>query len=102
MKLVPEWRSLWRSHSVRFQAAAAAFFIALGSMTDVAIEVWRGLPDDIRGVFPPWFIYGFGVALIVGGILSKFYVQRKLTEARDASVGQEGQPGVQGEGDKPL
>lgn len=102
MKLVPEWRSLWRSHSVRFQAAAAAFFIALGSMTNVAIEVWRGLPDDIRGVFPPWFIYGFGVALIVGGILSKFYVQRKLTEARDARVGQEGQPGVQGEGDKPL
>lgn len=82
MKLVPEWRSLWRSHSVQFQAAAAAFFIALGSMTDVAIEVWRNLPDDIRTVFPPWFVYGFGVALIVGGILSKFYVQRKLTEAR--------------------
>ncbi|MFY1939824.1 hypothetical protein ACOTC8_30335 [Achromobacter xylosoxidans] len=82
MKLVPEWRSLWRSHSVQFQAAAAAFFIALGSMTDVAIEVWRNLPDDIRAVFPPWFVYGFGVALIVGGILSKFYVQRKLTEAR--------------------
>lgn len=82
MRLVPEWRSLWRSHSVQFQAAAAAFFIALGSMTDVAIEVWRNLPDDIRAVFPPWFVYGFGVALIVGGILSKFYVQRKLTEAR--------------------
>lgn len=85
MKLVPEWRSLWRSHSVQFQAAAAAFFIALGSMTDVAIEVWRNLPDDIRAVFPPWFVYGFGVALIVGGILSKFYVQRKLTDAREAA-----------------
>lgn len=85
MKLVPEWRSLWRSHSVRFQAAAAAFFIALGSMTDVAIEVWRNLPDDIRGVFPPWFVYGFGVALIVGGILSKFYVQQRLTDARSAA-----------------
>lgn len=102
MKLVPEWRSLWRSHSVRFQAAAAAFFIALGSMTDVAIEVWRNLPDDIRTVFPPWFAYGFGVALIVGGILSKFYVQRKLTEARESRVGKEGQPGVQGEGEKPV
>ncbi|MFY3647709.1 hypothetical protein ACOTET_26445 [Achromobacter xylosoxidans] len=85
MKLVPEWRSLWRSHSVQFQAAAAAFFIGLGSMTDVAIEVWRNLPDDIRAVFPPWFVYGFGVALIVGGILSKFYVQRKLTDAREAA-----------------
>lgn len=84
MKLVPEWRSLWRSHSVQFQAAAAAFFIALGSLTDVAIEVWRNLPDDIRTVFPPWFVYGFGVALIVGGILSKFYVQQKLTDARKA------------------
>lgn len=85
MKLVPEWRSLWRSHSVQFQAAAAAFFIALGSMTDVAIEVWRNLPDDIRAVFPPWFIYGFGVALIFGGIVSKLYVQRKLTDARKSA-----------------
>lgn len=92
MKLVPEWRSLWRSHSVRFQAAAAAFFIALGSLTDVAIEVWRNLPDDIRGVFPPWFVYGLGIALIVGGILSKFYVQRKLTEARSSAQQQDGGP----------
>lgn len=74
-------------------------FFALGSSTDVAIEVWRNLPDDIRTVFPPRFIYGFGIALIVGGVLSKFYVQRKLSEARESRMGQEGQPGVQGEGE---
>jgi hypothetical protein len=85
MRLVPEWRSWWRSHSVRFQAAAAAFFIALGSMTDVAIEVWRNVPDDIRAVFPPWVVYGFGIFLILGGILSKFYVQQRLTDARNAA-----------------
>lgn len=85
MKLVPEWRSLWRSHSVWFQAASVAFFTLIEKVTDASTQVWLALPADIKATFPPGIVYWFGVFLGVGGIVAKLYVQQRLTDARDSA-----------------
>jgi hypothetical protein len=99
MKLIPQWRQFWRMTSIQLQAVALAFFSYITAVPDAAIQLWGLLPVDIRDSFPPGYVKWFGIAIIALGIVARLIRQPKLAHP---GVGQEGQPGVQGEGDRPV
>lgn len=85
MKLVPEWRSLWRSHSLWLQAAFGGFCYFVDKTIDATGQAWAALPPDLKSALPPGLVAGIGYTLFFGGIVAKFYVQQRLTDARKAA-----------------
>lgn len=99
MKLIPQWRKFWRMTSIQIQAVALAFFSYLTAVPDAAIQLWGLLPVDLRESLPPTYVKWFGVALIALGIVARLVRQPKLDQP---SLGKEGKPRIQGQGDKPV
>ncbi len=65
MKLVPDWRRVWRYYSTQALIAIAALPM-----------IWMEIPPDIRDLFPeawrPWAV----TAVALSGILGRLIAQR--------------------------
>jgi hypothetical protein len=56
MRLVPEWKKLWRAFSVQAMALAAAIQAS-----------WAMIPDDMKASIPvDWVSYGTMALLVLG------------------------------------
>lgn len=61
MKLVPDWREVWRWHSTRLMTLAALFPV-----------IWAQLPPDAKAMIPatwePWIPTVLLIAAILGRV----------------------------------
>lgn len=99
MKLIPQWREWHRFWSVRLQLLGAAILTLALETPNALLTVWSMVPADLRTELPEGTGKWIGIAVIALGIVARFIRQPKLAQP---GVGQEGQPGVPGEDDKPV
>jgi hypothetical protein len=64
LKLVPNWRELWKAYSVVFPAINTAF-----------LATWATLPEKFQDVLPTWAVLSIAVFLIVAGVIGRFIKQ---------------------------
>ena len=64
MKLVPDWRRVWRYYSTQALIAIAA-----------APMIWAELPQDVRDLLPPewrpWLLSAMAVSGVVGRLIAQ-------------------------------
>lgn len=70
MKLVNNWRRLWRAFSVQAMALAAAIQ-----------GVWPTIPDEMRAVLPPNVVHWVSLVLLVAGIVGRMVDQPKTRDS---------------------
>ena len=68
MKLVDNWRSLWRAFSMQAMVAATA-----------VLGAWQILPDDLKATLPPWVATAAASTLLVLGIIGRMVDQPSIT-----------------------
>lgn len=69
MKLVPNWKRLWRTFSMQAMGWAAA-----------GLAAWPTLPDDIKAQIDPKYATWALVALLVCGMVGRAIHQPKVHE----------------------
>lgn len=86
MKLVPHWRVLWRSWSVRLNALGVLVlgWIAIDPVSLLA--VWNMMPAPVRDLIPEQFLSTIGAVLFGLSMLARLVRQPKMQEKIDAAA----------------
>lgn len=86
MKLIPQWRTYWRSWSVRLNAIGLALlgWIAIDPVSLLA--VWNMMPAAVRDLVPAQFLSLIGAALFALSMLARVVRQPKLEEKVNAAA----------------
>lgn len=70
MKLIRNWRKVWRMFSVQAMAVATA-----------VQGTWVLIPDEMKATLPEFMIQGVTMTLLVLGIVGRLVVQPSVSEA---------------------
>lgn len=85
LKLLPHWRVLWRSWSVRLNALGV-FILGWFAVDPVSLlAVWNMMPAPVRDLIPEQFLSTIGVLLFALSMLARLVRQPKLQEKIDAA-----------------
>jgi len=68
MKLIPNWKQLYKFSSVQFMIAAGALQ-----------SVWVELPADIKADLPKNIVHFVSLALLIGGVIARA-IKQNLTD----------------------
>jgi lysozyme family protein len=80
MKLIDNWRHAWRLWSVRLSAFGALLTALAAAAPDTLLQIWNGLPDDVRGVVPESVAHVIPTLLFVATIVARLIPQRAAGE----------------------
>lgn len=80
MKLIDNWRHAWRLWSVRMSAFGALLTALAAAAPDTLLQIWNGLPDDVRSVFPETISRVIPTLLFVATIVARLIPQRAAGE----------------------
>lgn len=86
MKLLPHWRELWRSWSVRLNALGLAILGWFAIDPVSLLAVWNMMPAGVHDLFPSQIISVLGAVLFGLSMLARLVRQPKLREKIDASA----------------
>lgn len=84
MKLIPDWRLMWRSWSVRLNALGLAILAIVAVDPVMLLSVWNMMPAAVRDLVPTQLLSAVGAALFGLSMLARIVRQPKLEEKRDA------------------
>jgi len=82
MKLIENWRHAWRLWSVRLSALGALLTTFAAAAPDTLLQIWNGLPDDVRAVFPETFVRVIPTLLFVATIVARLIPQKAAADRR--------------------
>lgn len=85
MKLVPEWKLLWRAWSVRINALGLAIIGWVQFDPVGALGVWNMLPANVRELLPTHLLGAVSMTLFGLSMIAKLVHQPKLREKIDAA-----------------
>jgi hypothetical protein len=86
LKLLPHWRVLWRSWSVRLNALGI-LILGLFAFDPVALlAVWNMMPNPVRDLIPEQFLSILGALLFSLSLIARLVRQPKLQEKIDDKV----------------
>lgn len=85
IKLVPNWRGLWRAWSVRLTALGTLIYGWFAVDPVSLLAVWNMMPAPVRDLVPSQFVAAVGAILFAASFISKFVAQRKMQEKIDAA-----------------
>ncbi len=80
MKLVPHWKSLWRSASVQLAAIAGGIAAAIVASPSLLLGLINFIPAEYRGLAAALA----GIMTFIVPVLARAIQQEKLTEAKNA------------------
>ncbi len=86
MKLVPHWRVLWRSWSVRLNALGIAVLAWFAVDPVSLLAVWNMMPSAVRDLIPEQFLSAIGAALFALSMIARLVRQPKMQEHIDAAA----------------
>jgi len=85
MKLLPHWRQLWRSWSVRLNALGLAILGWFAVDPVSLLSVWNMMPPSVRDLIPEQLVSGLGALLFLLAMVARLVRQPKLREKIDAA-----------------
>lgn len=85
MKLLPHWRELWRSWSVRLNALGLAILTWFAVDPVSLLGVWNMMPPSVRELIPEQLVSGLGAILFLLAMIARLVRQPKLREKIDAA-----------------
>lgn len=85
LKLLPHWRALWRSWSVRLNALGLAILAWFAFDPVSLLAVWNMMPAAVRGLIPQQFLSIIGAALFALSMIARLVKQPKMQEKIDAA-----------------
>lgn len=77
-RLIADWRLFFRFWSVRLNGLG----LLLLTGCQIATDAWNSMPTDLRHAMP--YAQGISIALLVGGLIARLFVQPKLEDQRNA------------------
>lgn len=83
--LLPHWRELWRSWSVRLNALGLAILGWFAIDPVSLLAVWNMMPAAVRDLIPEQLVSGLGAILFLLAMLARLVRQPKLREKIDAA-----------------
>ncbi len=81
LRLVPDWRQVWRYWSARATAAALSFLTFIQAFPDAAQQAWQAIPADLRGRVPERTALAVVTVLAAVSLLSRFVKQKGPSDA---------------------
>jgi hypothetical protein len=85
LKLLPHWRVLWRSWSVRLNALGLAILAWFAFDPVSLLAVWNMMPAAVRDLIPEQFLSVIGAALFALSMIARLVKQPKMQEKIDAA-----------------
>lgn len=85
LKLLPHWRVLWRSWSVRLNALGLAILAWFAFDPVSLLAVWNMMPAAVRDIIPQQFLSVIGAALFALSMIARLVKQPKMQEKIDAA-----------------
>lgn len=85
LKLLPHWRVLWRSWSVRLNALGLAILAWFAFDPVSLLAVWNMMPAAVRDLIPQQFLSVIGAALFALSMIARLVKQPKMQEKIDAA-----------------
>jgi hypothetical protein len=85
MMLLPHWRELWRSWSVRLNALGLAVLGWFAIDPVSLLSVWNMMPPAVRDLIPEQLVSGLGAVLFLLAMIARLVRQPKLREKIDAA-----------------
>lgn len=86
LKLLPHWRVLWRSWSVRLNAVGIALLGWFAVDPVSLLGVWNMMPAPVRDLIPEQFLSTIGAALFALSLIARLVRQPKMQEKIDAAA----------------
>lgn len=86
MKIVSDWKLLWRTWSMRINALGLAIMGWVTVDPTAVLMVWNMLPVDIRDALPTQLLGAVGISLFGLSMIAKLVRQPKLEEKRDEAA----------------
>lgn len=83
--LLPHWRILWRSWSVRLNALGLAILAWFAFDPVSLLAVWNMMPAAVRDLIPEQFLSVIGAALFALSMIARLVKQPKMQEKIDAA-----------------
>lgn len=86
MKLIPHWKAMWRSWSVRLNALGLAVLAWFTFDPIAVLSVWNAMPLSVRDLIPEQIVSGLGAAIFALAMIARLVHQPKLQEKRDGEA----------------
>lgn len=86
LKLLPHWRVLWRSWSVRLNAVGIALLGWFAVDPVSLLAVWNMMPAPVRDLIPEQFLSTIGAGLFALSLIARLVRQPKMQEKIDAAA----------------
>lgn len=86
MKLVPDWKLMWRSWSVRLNAIGLAVMSLIWFDPSIALMLLNAMPSGVRAILPANAVTLASVLIYGAAILARIVHQPKLEEKRRAAT----------------
>lgn len=86
MRIIPDWRLMWRAWSVRLNALGLALLGWFAVDPVSVLAVWNMMPAAVRDLVPSQIVSITGAVLFGFAFFAKFVRQPKLEEKRDAAA----------------
>ncbi|MDD1450806.1 glycosyl hydrolase 108 family protein [Sphingomonas sp. H160509] len=80
MKLIDNWRHAWRLWSVRLSAFGALLTALAAAAPDTLLQIWNGLPEDVRSLLPESVAHVIPTLLFVATIVARLIPQKPAAE----------------------
>lgn len=85
MKLIPNWKSMWRAWSVRLNAIGLVFMGWVFFDPSAALMLLNSMPSEVRALLPGNALSFVSFAIYGTAIIARMVKQPKLQEKIDAS-----------------
>ena len=81
-RLIAEWTRAWAFWSVRLHLIAITLASVFAIDPTVVLDVWNGLPDDIKALLPPHFARWIPIVLGAAGVIARVFKQKEAPNVR--------------------
>lgn len=86
LRLLDEWRLVWKKWSFIFNSIGASLLGYLVIAPDAIIHAWAFLPDDVKAYVPVKYSLYIPLVLFVLGLISQYVRQDKLRKEKDGTL----------------
>lgn len=83
MRLVTQWRKLYRYTSVQLNAAGIFVFSLLLAFPDYGLQLWASFPQDLKDRLPSRVVDALPLVFFFGAIIARNIKQPKLKKDSD-------------------
>lgn len=85
MKLIPNWKSMWRAWSVRLNALGLTILAWFALDPVSLLAVWNMMPPAVHDIIPTQFLSGVGAILFALSMIARLVKQPKM-EAKNGEA----------------